>query len=69
VKFTFRARGGGPAVSRASVYANVGNAETSCDAMSFWIGRQRRTPLVRARRFLEQVGHLIGAKLTAPTSY
>jgi hypothetical protein len=62
--FSFRPPGGGPALARASVRADVGRSDTGCDAMSFSIGGRRQMPLVGARRFLLAVGHLLDFRLT-----
>jgi hypothetical protein len=62
--FSFQPAGGGRALARASVRADVGRSNTGCDAMSFSIGGRRQLPLVRARRFLLAVGHLLQFRLT-----
>jgi hypothetical protein len=65
VRIIFRSAGGGPALARAAVRADVGRPQTGCDAMSFWIGRQRQMALVGSRHFLRVLGGLLNMRLTA----
>ena len=64
--FSFQPPGGGPALARAAVRADVGRSQTGCDAMSFSINGHRQMPLVGARQFLLAVGHLLRFRLTQP---
>jgi hypothetical protein len=62
--FSFRPAGGGRALARASVRADVGSGQTGCDAMSVSIGGRPQMPLVGSRHFLLAVGHLLRFRLT-----
>lgn len=61
VTFTFL--GGGRVLAGATVRADVGPSDNSCDAMFFSLNGHPQTPLVHARRFLLAVGHLLGVQL------